>query len=293
MAIPDHLKNRNIIESQLNGCGPMMVPFGKFKDQPMEVLRDTPEGRSWLGWSMANARPTWDRYPQHVTYVINNFAAPSWSPEHNRFQVMFLNENFVAAVFDALHNDVRKNDAEKRKRGIVWEAQYLITKVEEELKFNRQTLTEALKNPEKERQFDIDTGFAAIFGDSEAKNLQQRIELPPKIIELETKLVSLRSEHQILSAAPPPELEIPQVESEVKGADIVIQCCGYHLRIEIETSMGDDYSVVMREMKAKECGVLYLGEYQGVGATLKQVIQLFALSNLRVLMHRDFAKFLG
>lgn len=59
-----------------------IMPIGKFKGQPVEVLRDDPEYREWL------LGQDWFRqkFPQLVQIVVNNFAEPENTPEHNRIQ---------------------------------------------------------------------------------------------------------------------------------------------------------------------------------------------------------------
>lgn len=72
-----------------------IVPFGKYKDQPIEVLA---ADRPYLDWMLAQS---WfkDRYPELFTIVINNFQEPADTPEHNAMHMKFLDDNYV---FDLL-----------------------------------------------------------------------------------------------------------------------------------------------------------------------------------------------
>jgi hypothetical protein len=56
-----------------------IIPFGKYKGQPFEILREDVGYRDWL---MAQ---DWfrERHAQLFTLIINNFAAPAETPEHN------------------------------------------------------------------------------------------------------------------------------------------------------------------------------------------------------------------
>jgi uncharacterized protein (DUF3820 family) len=68
-----------------------IVPFGKYKDQPIEVLQSDKQYLDWLlaqGWFK-------DRYHDLFTIVINNFQEPSDTPEHNAMHVKFLNDDYV------------------------------------------------------------------------------------------------------------------------------------------------------------------------------------------------------
>lgn len=75
-----------------------IIEFGKFKGQPVEVLRQEPQYAEWL------MQQPWlkDRYPKIYNVVINNFQEPSETPEHNRLQARFLDEDFVLKVISVL-----------------------------------------------------------------------------------------------------------------------------------------------------------------------------------------------
>lgn len=67
-----------------------IIPFGKYKGQPIEVLQGDPQYVDWL------KQQDWfrERYPSIVNIVINNFGEPEETPEHNRLQIRFLDEEF-------------------------------------------------------------------------------------------------------------------------------------------------------------------------------------------------------
>jgi hypothetical protein len=69
-----------------------LVPFGKYKGQPVEVIA---EDRQYCDWLLEQ---TWfvQRYPQLHTLVINNFGEPTETPEHNALQIRFLDDTFRA-----------------------------------------------------------------------------------------------------------------------------------------------------------------------------------------------------
>lgn len=74
-------------ESQDSGA---LVPFGKYRGQPLEVLKHDQGYIEWMleqGWVQ-------ERYPRFHTLIINNFQEPSETPEHNALQVRFLDETF-------------------------------------------------------------------------------------------------------------------------------------------------------------------------------------------------------
>ena len=76
-----------------------LIPFGKYKGQPLEILAQDAQYLEWV------RNQSWfvEKYPQINTLIINNFQEPSETPEHNKIQGMFLDEDFCLKLVDA-HN---------------------------------------------------------------------------------------------------------------------------------------------------------------------------------------------
>lgn len=76
-----------------------LIPFGKYKGQPVEILETDPKYREWL------AAQTWvkEKHQNFYNIVINNHAEPQETPEHNRLQAKFLDEAFCLKVLKRLH----------------------------------------------------------------------------------------------------------------------------------------------------------------------------------------------
>jgi hypothetical protein len=71
-----------------------IVPFGKYKDKPVEALVADREYCQWL-----MAQPWFrDRFQPIYQVVINYGAEPECTPEHNALQAKFLDEKMCAAV---------------------------------------------------------------------------------------------------------------------------------------------------------------------------------------------------
>lgn len=68
----------------------MLVPFGKYKGQPVEVLAQDEQYLEWL------SAQDWfkEKYQNIYAIIINNFNTPSDTPEHNKIQVRFLNDDY-------------------------------------------------------------------------------------------------------------------------------------------------------------------------------------------------------
>ena len=71
-----------------------LIPFGKYKGQPVEVLQNDPQYTEWLlsqPWLI-------ERYQSIQTVIVNNFSEPSCTPEHNAMQSRFLDQSFCFNV---------------------------------------------------------------------------------------------------------------------------------------------------------------------------------------------------
>jgi hypothetical protein len=67
-----------------------VVPFGKYKGQPIEVVLRDAEYARWVV-----AQP-WvkDRHPEFWSEVMGTNPSPDDTPEHNKMQALFLNRGF-------------------------------------------------------------------------------------------------------------------------------------------------------------------------------------------------------
>jgi hypothetical protein len=76
-----------------------VVPFGKYRGQPLEALAADRAYTDWLA-----AQPWFrDRYASLYTIIINNFSPPSDTPEHNALQARFLQPAFCLRVVEAAY----------------------------------------------------------------------------------------------------------------------------------------------------------------------------------------------
>lgn len=77
-----------------------IIPFGKYKGQPVEVLA---QDKQYLDWLM---NQDWfnTRYATIKTLIINNFREPSETPEHNKIQAMFTDEAFCDSFLNHLNH---------------------------------------------------------------------------------------------------------------------------------------------------------------------------------------------
>lgn len=85
-----------------------MIKFGKYKGQPVEVLATDPQYCDWL------AGQDWFRNKYATVYniIVNNFVKPEDTPEHNKLQAMFLDDEvaekvlcFARPIQEAIYED--------------------------------------------------------------------------------------------------------------------------------------------------------------------------------------------
>ena len=85
-----------------------IVPFGKYKGQPVEVLSADSDYAAWLhgqGWIK-------DKFPQFYTLIVNNFGEVEDTPEHNALQARFLSDDLCIQLFHALAMETRLHRGE-------------------------------------------------------------------------------------------------------------------------------------------------------------------------------------
>jgi hypothetical protein len=80
-----------------------IIPFGKYRGQPLEVLRSDPGYVQWL------TGQDWfrERFAAIHTVIVNNFAEPSETPAHNALQAKFLDEAFCRRLVIVLWQSQR------------------------------------------------------------------------------------------------------------------------------------------------------------------------------------------
>ena len=271
-----------------------IVPFGKYKGQPIDVLRQDQEYLEWL------SQQDWFR-KKFATLYNMLLTEPSETPEHNRYQALFLDQNFAAAVFDKLHPG-------EREAVVLWWREHAFDSEHdlEKLKGEVKTLTDSV-----ELRLSNQVKYPSWYSDPIAlekaldKNQVELDSYQNKLNEANAKLAKLESQLAAELAQPLDPDDLPDItvkfetrvtipdprdpyryQGKQSGtADVQLTAADRTVRIEIKPAMGDDYPAVLRQMQASRCDVLYLVAYTGEGANLDQVKQMFEASRITVLMH--------
>ncbi len=207
-----------------------IVPFGKYKDQPIEMLiGDT----QYLNWILAQS---WfaEKYQPIYNFITTNIQEPSETPEHNKFQSKFLDTSYRLALGN------------------------LVVTLHEAL------YCKPLKVAESTKVVFEEMGFDVIFNYS----YSQQYEIQEKE----------RGEW---------------VEAwENRFLDIVC---------ELKPTLSDDYPAVIRQMKKAmevlkkrnnfntlSIFVIVVGEYTGVGADWKDVVEMFKSSGILAILESEY-----
>jgi hypothetical protein len=248
-----------------------VVPFGKYRGMPVEVMQ---QDQSYFNWAYAQ-EDIRKRYPWLFGLQVIQVQEMQDTPEHNSYQVLFLDQDFIDDVWDIVFPGHRVAHAlgDRACR----------------LHYATADLRKAISSAE--RDIDYERYGEHYAGKAAAARLQ--------LVELQKELAVITELDMWEALCPVRREELPAVEAafEVRGyrdnngrlqnggsADVQLECLYRICRIEIKPSMGDDYPSVLRQMKASGCDVLYLGHYAGSGATLAQVRRIFEASDIRILL---------
>jgi hypothetical protein len=232
-----------------------IVPFGKYKGQPVEALA---ADRSYLDWLTAQS---WfrERYAGIYTLIINNFTEPSETPEHNRLQARFLDPEFCYQAA------IRITDY---PNPMIVGLRDDIARENKELQHLRERRSQGYYH---------DIGMY----EREVARLQQTLDQYQGIAK-------------IIKAGRRPDNFRLNAQFEVQGWDVCLEgtvhCC-----IELKPTLGDDYPAVLRQMKINrnirlnpsygfnEKYALIVGECTAAGATIEQITAIFAASGFALL----------
>lgn len=228
-----------------------IVPFGKYKGQPLEVMATDRNYVEWL-----TAQPWFrERFQPLYTVIVNQFQEPSETPEHNALQVLFLEPRYRLAFIETASPGASRRHLEwlGRKR------EQKISEARTKLDFERKCLASSEE-------------MDAILPDQ------------PRWVVARIQLAERDLEQAEVAAAP--TLPDVSVTFERGGVDVSITGLG-EFAIEIKPSVADDYPAVLRQMRANGSKYLFLERYDGRGATEAQFVATFESAGIKVVFRRD------
>lgn len=257
-----------------------IIPFGKYKGQPVEVLKEDDQYREWL------MQQDWlrSRFPELRTIIVNNFGQPNDTPEHNAMVAKFIDDDYCMKFIrhmqsigawvseERINQEIDRNNEQRKARLFGEKAAEII----------------------KERDLPgiIDTDKLKIthyhrFGYSEEENT---------LIQHQIK----KAERDAIAAAkeaytPISEQEFKSIHRSFelqKGSDIGIAypATGMvytEVSIECKPVLSDDFPSVLRQCRDQGSNVLVVEKYTGKGATIDQVRAIYQ-GNPIVVMTSDY-----
>jgi len=301
-----------------------LVPFGKYKDQPIEVLAND---KSYLDWL---TQQSWfkDRYSNLYQIIINNFSEPTNTPEHNKLQGLFLDDAFCERFYKKVCN--KKNlDGYKFIKNFDPESVIPEIKVHETA-FLLSQIDGYKKDVEESQSSLIRVGGSIPLWDQEKHNklVDRKNEYIEKIntslkicksfnyaelFECNSIQIWKRFEVQGVDVSLTIQYSITfntekvdgfgrkeALESYFNAQKEFISSTQYYdnnkyiddsFIIEVKPTVSDDYPEILRQMKRKwqsDCKlILFLSEYTGVGLSKDNFIKLFNNENIKIIFESE------
>lgn len=233
-----------------------IIPFGKYKGQPIDVLQSDKQYADWL------MQQDWfrEKYPQFNTIIINNFNAPQDSPDHNKLSGLFLNDEFCIKLFKFCNSRVT---SEHRITKTVHYPKYApgieldVTSIED----NGYSI---------ERTFEAKEGSDVLIEVTKTYTLHYYIKNKYNNLFSEVKYSKHVSTHNYF-----------WLRNIIKQmTDILIETTKEHYvwstaSVEIKPVVGDDYPTVMRQCRAQKSSVLFMGEFKSSVISINDLRKMF------------------
>lgn len=261
------------------------VMFGKYANQPFEVLLQDPSYAMYLMSSMFNKLQ--HSHPELLAFLINRFGMPDRTPAHNLIQNRFLDNSF------ALRFGLVASDKVRRLRALL----------------------QAIDVPTAWRDYVHRTFDQCVNANlaelriSNGKYVFERLSKEKgRLLSEAEHIVVFGWEGECTTEVVDEPVQVVEMEFEDKGADvryaitsrcsIVARASGNHMdeslvahwgggaefRVEIKPLVGDDYPAILRTMKAVRSQQLLVGEFCGTAASWADVVKVFGLSSITAVL---------
>lgn len=281
-----------------------IIPFGKYKGQPIEVLQSDPQ---YFDWLMAQ---DWfqQKFKNIYTVVVNNFSEPSETPEHNAMQVKVLDEMWRSKLLYLLYDIYGWGHDD---RSMLFGLHCNSSGVESALLDAITSRCKKLASEFVSRLPDLINFPRKSDGSIDARIVEERWSTLKRIViamnHLDEQFLSIEESAENGTLFP-----ITKVSFELHGFDAVVKADNawylgneytrgrqsHEVLCEMKPAMGDDFPAVLRQIKgnlerannatrqaySSATKVLILGRYTGVGATYDQMVSMFATEKIFVIM---------
>ena len=267
-----------------------MIPFGKYRGQPVEKLLEDQKYIDWL-----KAQPWLEQqYPQFHTLIINNFKSDNEdSPEHNVMQLRFLDERFALGVVLELYGGFTISGVKKIRAEL---SERLITRLsilEKKRESDLQKAEEKLKAGGREfNDFAKSQALESVATHSERweQELTEETRYEVKFEESGWDLVILG---RYESSA---DLIIPKkgaISASDKKENVGWKSHIFRAYVELKPTIGEDFPQILRTVTARKMGAdlspsfgerrkkfVIAGEFTAKSGTFDQGKEMYATKNI-------------
>lgn len=265
-----------------------VVPLGKYKSQPYEILLTDADYAIWMLNSM-HAKLQ-HHYPELLAFLIGRFGIPDSTPAHNKLQNRFLDDTFAIKFAMACNTRVQESLCmppidlpQVWERYVRWLAEHELERVKKCQRWEQPSQLDALKACLLEATpylyFSASTGtFDGAYWRNPAVVSKLEFEHQGADVAFAVRWSGgVHTKH----ALPYPERDHVELHSVV----------GYgsqeSFRVEVKPLVGDDYPAILRAMKAVKSRQLLVDEYFGAGATWEQMVSVFGKSSITAVRLSD------
>jgi hypothetical protein len=265
------------------------VPFGKYKNQPYEVLlADSGYAMYLLSAMYAKLQ---SHYPALLAFLVSRYGLPDSTPEHNRLQNRFLDESFAIRFAMAASPRLRQflTTLQHIDLGKAW-ADYVRRELttEKERSDRRQRWDPVSRMPELRDDLVRQASrlsFVPFSGTLEGTTWLK----PVARVELEFEKDGADVSYCVtgggaVETVVPIKLGGNEVDEEKR---IMAYGVNFPFRVEVKPIVGDDYPAILRAMKTVKTRQLLVGEYAGAGATWDEMVKVFELSSITAVLLDD------
>ncbi len=269
------------------------IPFGKYKDQPVEILLTDPDYVTWLRATMGEKLK--NQYPMVLNYIVAHYGEPSRTPDHNALQNRFLKREFqmqfALAVTPGMATWVHLEDLDLN---ILFENEFARREADA-VKF-AQNQYSALPSMASKIEAAVDEARARIQKNKTAWRERGRLAIytgtpHDGVLENPVEVRGLRFEEigADVVYGVGHRWSLVAKSKHSGGQDDVVAGCeeAVGITVQIKPVLGDDYPAVLRAMKAVKTKFLLVRDYTGIGATWGEVKQVFALDAIRAVLLED------
>lgn len=245
-----------------------IIPFGKYKNQPIEVLAGDKQYTEWL------CQQSWfiSQFNQLHTVIINNFNQPSETPEHNKMVANFLEDK------------VCENLVKKYFYGSKMEKDFIEDKIEAYINYQRDLISKLNRNESKmQYRSEDECGMLT----KENKIIKKKINNCVEVIELLQKGNNSYNCHiKSRQFETNSDVSLVAIIDAIDAANDCIAGIMLNLDIECKPILSEDFPAVLRQCKNQKSKVLVVEKYICESISFNQLkdffgeIKIFMLSEL-------------